>query len=336
MLIVKLFGNVAISTGTPGAQPKLMPLPQALLAYLVLHSHQLHTRDALMALFWGDLEPSRARAALNTALWRIRAAIEPPDEPQGRYLLSANDSVGFNGDSDVWVDVHVFARRVASLTARPAHLLTGGETTELAAALSLYNGDLLDGMYWDWILPQRERLRLMVLDALTLLLHVHALHCRYAEGIRWGRRIVDLDPLRESVHRDLMRLQCANGQRGLALRRYEMCRQILWTELRIEPMRETRALYEQIVAGDDLGPGPWARAAAIERPAHAAAQPSRSPAPITASPFRDPAPDPERVIDPRTDAARRNLERIGVDIEDVIRLMRAERTPGAMHPAQAS
>ncbi|MEO8082558.1 MAG: BTAD domain-containing putative transcriptional regulator [Ardenticatenales bacterium] len=334
MLIVKLFGNVSISTSTPAAQPNLMPLPQALLAYLVLHSHQLHTREALIDVFWGDLEPARARAALNTALWRIRAAIEPAGESDGRYLLSANDSVGFNGDGDAWVDVHVFARRVASLTARPAHLLTGGETTELATALALYHGDLLDGMYWDWILPQRERLRLMVLDAMTLLLHVHALHCRYAEGIRWGRRILDLDPLRESVHRDLMRLQCANGQRGLALRCYEMCRQILWTELRIEPMPQTRALFDQIVAGDELGPGPWAPATRSERPRHTAAPISTPPASITPSPFRDPVSDPPS--DPRTDAARRNLERIGVDIEDVVRLMRADRSSGALHPAQAS
>lgn len=343
MLVIQLLGSVAISVGPSAARPRLMPLPQALLAYLALHSQRLHAREALIELFWDDLEPARARSALNTALWRVRAAIEPSDVPPGRYLTASHDGVGFNADSDAWIDAHVLKRRLAQLKLRPVSRLTGGETTELAATLALYTGELLDGMYWDWIVPERERLRLLVLDGMTLLMHVHALHSRYGEAIRCGQRIIDLDPLRETVHRDLMRLHCAAGQRGLAVRQYEACRRVLWTELRIEPMPLTRALYEEVVAGEALAPGPWATPASLDAPV--------APIPAGAVPddailWRPTAAPLRSMVDdgrsqthsagPPRDAARRDLGRLGIDLEDVMRLMHKGRRPSELQPVPAT
>ncbi len=342
MLVIQLLGNVAISVGPSAVRPHLMPLPQALLAYLVLHPQRLHARDTLIGHFWDGLDPARARSALNTALWRVRAAIEPSDVPPGRYLTASHDGVGFNADGDAWIDVHVLKRRLSVLKLRPASLLTGGETTELAATLALYTGELLDGMYWDWIVPERERLRLLVLDGMTLLMHVHALHNRYGEALRCGQRIIDLDPLRETVHRDLMRLHCAAGQRGLAVRQYESCRRVLQAELQIEPMPQTRALFEQVVAGETLGPGPWAAATSLHEPA--AVDPVAA---VPEDPVRRwPAAHVRAAVDggrphpypagPRRDAARRDLARLGIDLEDVMRLMHKELRPGEQQLAQAN
>ena len=43
-----------------------------------------------------------------------------------------------------------------------------------------------------------------------------------------------------------MRLYYKNGQRALALRQYEKCRETLASELEVLPMEETQILYAQI------------------------------------------------------------------------------------------
>jgi DNA-binding SARP family transcriptional activator len=71
----------------------------------------------------------------------------------------------------------------------------------------------------------------------------------YEESLARGQQILQLDPLREEIHRAVMRLYEESGQRALAVRQYEACRKILVTELGVPPMEETQVLYAQIVRG---------------------------------------------------------------------------------------
>ena len=71
MLRLFTFGSVNLEGPEPGdfhgvlAQPKRL----ALLVYLAAaRPFGVHRRDALLALFWPDLEDTRARDALNQAL----------------------------------------------------------------------------------------------------------------------------------------------------------------------------------------------------------------------------------------------------------------------------
>jgi DNA-binding SARP family transcriptional activator len=68
----------------------------------------------------------------------------------------------------------------------------------------------------------------------------------YAQSLACGQQIVQLEPLREEIHRELMRLYVASGERALAVRQYERCQAILAAELGIPPMEETQELYVQI------------------------------------------------------------------------------------------
>ena len=45
---------------------------QMLAAYLLEFPGRIHRRERLAELFWRDLDADRSRAALNTALWRVR------------------------------------------------------------------------------------------------------------------------------------------------------------------------------------------------------------------------------------------------------------------------
>jgi hypothetical protein len=59
--------------------------------------------------------------------------------------------------------------------------------------------------------------------------------------------LLSLDPLQEAVQRTLMRLYVRQGRRGLALRQYQVCVDVLQHELGVEPEASTRQLYQEIL-----------------------------------------------------------------------------------------
>ena len=240
-LRIRLFGTVHVSHDDRRQDPRPIHAVQGLLAYLLINRHRHHPREVLAGLFWGEQAEARARSCLSTALWRLRRLLEPPGIARGTYLATfGSDEVAFNTDSDHWLDVAEFE---AGVRLRPETDWTGVET-----AASHYVGDLLEGFYDEWALRERERLRIIYLDSLARLLRHHAESDAVEGALACGRRILELDPLREDVHRELIRLHLRNGHRATALRQYQTCRALLREELGVEPTEETQVLYDTIIS----------------------------------------------------------------------------------------
>lgn len=242
-----LFGGMRICHADRPAETKLTRIPQVLLAYLLLDRHHSLTREVLAAQLWGDYSEEQARGCLSTALWRLRYVLEPPGVPRGAYLLTgAQGEIGFNWESDHWLDVTAFEQQTARAIACAA-VLRPDEAQELERALNLYTGDLLEGFYDDWTLRERERLRCLYLSGQACLMEYYKNRRAYDQSLACAQRILACDPLREEIHRDVMRLYMERGQRTLAIRQYETCQAILAEEMSIAPMPETQALYAQII-----------------------------------------------------------------------------------------
>jgi len=221
---------------------------RGLLAFLILFRERIHAREALAGLFWGDSSEDRARSSLSTALWRLRTILEPEGTLRGTYLLStATGEVGFNRESDHWLDVAELESRAAKMLVKPYQALTGDEVGGLENALELYTGDLLEGFYDDWVLSERERIRSLYLKSRAHLLGYHRYKGSYDRALACGHYILNMDPLREEIHREMMRLYEECGRRAQALRQYESCCNILKAELGVSPMEETQALRDKII-----------------------------------------------------------------------------------------
>jgi len=113
----------------------------------------------------------------------------------------------------------------------------------LASVVELYTGDAFEGLYADWAVQERERLRFVFLECLRCQMQHLASQGDYVSAISCGARILKLDPLQESVHRALIRLHLERGNRGLAAKQFEMCRRLLRTELGIQPEPQTWELW---------------------------------------------------------------------------------------------
>lgn len=252
-LHITLFGSIRVAHPAIAPQVKLSRGTQALLAYLLLQPRPV-TRDALADVFWGEHAPDQARGNLNTAVWRLRQALEPVGVQPQTYLISTSaGEVGFNWESRHWLDVSAFEQRICPLLRRSLGDLDAPHIAQMEECLALYRGDLLEWLYTDWALRERERFRSLYLTCLARLMEHHAGRRNYEQSIAYGQDILRRDPLREEVHRSMMRIYLESGQRTLALRQYAQCCELLKRELDVPPLEETQALQRQIAGSSQTG-----------------------------------------------------------------------------------
>jgi len=223
--------------------------PQDLLCFLLLHAEETLERDLIAERLWPMRPPGKARRSLSTALWRLRQTLEclPPTQS---YLLTERNTLAFNMTAPYWFDVEAFERQ-ATFGLAGSLPCAEAQRRALEEALDLYCGDLLEGCYEDWCLLERERLQLLLLRVLKRLQRHYRLCEAFEAAISCGHRLLNLDPLQEDVHRELMRCYMEAGQRPLALEQFQRCRETLRRELHIEPMPETWRLYRRIRGGQE-------------------------------------------------------------------------------------
>lgn len=249
MLKATLFGNGKASyldreiSGFPGQQACL------LLCYLFLNKHHPHHREQLATIFWPEHPSDVARKYLRNTLWRLRQVLQAVGAPPDEYLFYAEDSISFITSSSYWLDIDAFENTAARFQHLPVSQLQEADAVQLSAALDLYTGDLLENVYDDWCLYERERLRMLYLNTLQKMMIYHGMKGSYDNGIQFGERILTRDNTREKVHRQLMWLHWLSGNRDAALAQYQRCLRILHDELNAQPMEETRLLYEQMRSG---------------------------------------------------------------------------------------
>jgi DNA-binding SARP family transcriptional activator len=70
----------------------------------------------------------------------------------------------------------------------------------------------------------------------------------YKEAIEASHRILDIDPLREEVHRALMQCYGSSGHRCDGIRQFQKCANLLLSELGIFPLPETIEIYRNLIA----------------------------------------------------------------------------------------
>jgi DNA-binding SARP family transcriptional activator len=129
----------------------------------------------------------------------------------------------------VRVDVREFtgwARRVLD----PHAVADGMVVQEVALP-----GELLPGWYDDWVLIARERLRQLKMHALEALADKLADAGRYGEAVQAAYAAVEIEPLRESAHRAVLRVHFAEGNTAEAVRAYKRFRDLLADELGVAP-----------------------------------------------------------------------------------------------------
>ena len=215
-----------------------------LLGWLVV-SPGPHARSALAGRLRPDVAEESARKTLRDAVYELRRVLGP----DGREaIVATRDQVGLDQEL-VRADLWDFRRRVAA--------------GDLEAAAADGAGELLAGIDADWALRARDEHAAEVAHVLAALAEQAEDARELDAAIRWTRRRVEIEPLAEEAHRDLIRRLARAGDRPAALTAATALSDRLRRELGVPPSPETRALVEEVRRGgvDAAGTGPVAQPA---------------------------------------------------------------------------
>jgi DNA-binding SARP family transcriptional activator/tetratricopeptide (TPR) repeat protein len=236
---IRLFGELSVVRAGHAVALPASKKTRALLAFLVT-SQRSHTREKLCDLLWEG--PEDPRAALRWSLAKIRPLVDDPQLPR---LIADRERVSFEA-------------RGATTDLQQLRTLTSAGFDQIATHVlercaQAINGELLEGLelpdcyqYNVWCRGEREtarrlnrciRVELMARledDPERALFHAHALTTN--------------DPLDQLAHAAAIRLLGKLGRAKEALRQYEVCKDIVKSQLHCSPLIDVEQARMEIGA----------------------------------------------------------------------------------------
>lgn len=226
-----------------------------ILKFLALKPRQPVSRDLLLEALWPGAEPTVAKNRLRVAMHRLRQAFVNPESnsTDEDYVIFRDGCYQLNPETEIWTDTEAFENnwQVGLRLERAGHL--DQSSLRYAEAEALYRGDLLEeDLFEEWTLLRREVLKDTYLTILHKLSRYWLQLGNLDDAIENWKKILAKDPWREDIYRRLMASNAQRGQRGLALRWYEVCKLALRTQLNVAPEQQTLALHQRILEGQDV------------------------------------------------------------------------------------
>lgn len=236
MIELRTFGRVELksSDGHEIRAVTAQPKRAALLAYLAAAQPRgFQRRDALLALFWPELDQDRARAALRKAVHHLRRALDEEALP-GR------------GDEELRLAVELVWSDVAAFQSA----LDAGDPE---AAVALYQGPFLDAFFVPdapeferWMETERSRLHRQAFEAAWQVTEAEERKGNAFGAAYWARRAAALAPADEAAMRRLMALLDRLGDGAGAVQAYQEFARRIKADLDIEPSAESQAAARSI------------------------------------------------------------------------------------------
>lgn len=206
-----------------------------MLGYLALSPTARVSRDQLAAVLW-SVPRTQGRHSLRQEMRHVRRAFGPEAE----CLVADRRQVELLRER-VSVDTDRFTDLVAQLT-----------PSSVREACALYRGDLLEGLttrepqFNAWLDERRAEFRRLAVTAHERRLEDLAESGQSGETLAVARRLLTIDPTRESAYRRLMSIYADHGAYVDVFTQFRACEQALWTARQQRPSVETQNLLQTL------------------------------------------------------------------------------------------
>jgi len=245
VLHVSLLGEQIITNDLGGSVQARSSRAIVLVAFLVVHAGSPQARQRIAGLFWPESTDAQALTNLRRELHHLRQVLG-----EEASLVVTSRDLCWRDTQTCRVDVRVFdTERKAALAAAAAGD-DDGILSHGAAAIAAYRGELLPGVYDDWLLEARSQLERQCVDVCDLVGAARVRTGDLAGAVDAARRRVQLQPLEEVGYRTLMELQADLGDRAGAVSTYHHCASVLERELGVAPDPLTRQAFQRLMAPD--------------------------------------------------------------------------------------
>jgi len=246
---VSVLGPLRVSVDgrniTPSA-PKL----RSLLAVLALRHGHMVTATSLMQELWGDEAPVSSLATLQTYVYHLRKLLT---EACAYDALIVTKPLGYYLQLEGKLDREMFDDLVEHARQEFERGDAGQADCMLNAALNLISGPPLPDVEGGPLLMTHvNEIKEGVLRAHVLHVNVSIELGRYDEVVSRLKSLIIEYPFHENFYAKLMVVLQREGRRREALDVYRQLRNILVSELGIEPSDELRRIQQHLLAGESV------------------------------------------------------------------------------------
>ncbi|BCM93140.1 putative HTH-type transcriptional regulator [Abditibacteriota bacterium] len=210
----------------------------ALLAFLAFYRGRSFGRLALIEMLWPGCDEKAGRNRLSVVLSSLRTQLEV----DGPMFEADRDAIALRADA-ITTDIAEFESCLKTAVQNPAD-----SREVLARALKLYRGTLLPDYDEEWIAPQSRRIEEEFFRAARRLIALHREAGDRGRALSVAQRAVLVDPTREDLQRELIRLLVQTGQLEAARKQGVEVERVLSERLGCEPDATTRALLREVEA----------------------------------------------------------------------------------------
>jgi YVTN family beta-propeller protein len=231
----------------PGRQGRIV------FAYLAAAQGRAVPRDELAEVLWGEDLPATWEKALRVLMTKLRALLEECGLDGSAALTSAFGCYKLTLPAGAWIDVDAAVQALESAEAALAAGEFAAARSEATTAAALARRSFLPGEDGSWVEGRRRDLRDVLVRSLECLRDTALEGGEFADAVRHGEEVIELEPFRESGYRRLMQAHISAGNPAEALRVYERCRRFLADELGAYPSPETEAVYLELLREDRVG-----------------------------------------------------------------------------------
>jgi DNA-binding SARP family transcriptional activator len=222
--VLTLTGGFELTVG--GEPVPMNHSGERLLAFLAL-AGRFVTRSRVYGELWSDSSEPQASTNLRTALWRM---------PKSCAALVSRRGSSLGIAPCLRVDVVEMAAHARAVTTAAVQRARIAELVPMT--------ELLPGWSDAWVVVERERLRMMCLEALEFGAMTYSRLDQAREALELAAAVIRTEPLRETAWRLVIETHRQQGNLAAAAAAYSEYRELLRRELGIGPS----VLMEKLVA----------------------------------------------------------------------------------------
>ncbi|HEY1348434.1 MAG TPA: BTAD domain-containing putative transcriptional regulator [Ktedonobacteraceae bacterium] len=213
------------------------------LFFLLLEHGRPMRKDQIALALWPDSSHEQSDSTVRTTIYYVRKAIgeESIVFQSGLYSLNLS-TISENGS---WYDVTIFHERYKKAKEALDEENDEAAYIALTCMVDLYSGDYVQSFYNDWCMLHRDKLRQMYMDARHQLALIAWRNEQVEISLQHWQHLLTLDSCNEKAYYGIIRCYLRQGQRDLALKQYQRCKQNLQETLQVTPGAALQRLHQR-------------------------------------------------------------------------------------------
>ena len=222
-----------------------------ILCFIASRPHRRAPKDTIIDTFWRDIDPKVIEKNFHPTMSHIRKALNSNQPLKQNFLGYRDGEYQLNPEFSYRIDTEQFDQLISEAEAARRERDFERCISAYERAVTLYRGEFMQGSYDPWVEEQRSYYREQYLRILESLAAVAEKKQEFVQAMDLAHRILRDDPFREDIHCLIMRAQAALGNRVAVKEQYETLRQLLQSELGVEPAMQTQKAYRELVGIGD-------------------------------------------------------------------------------------